>query len=1746
VTATWAGNTITISGTPTVSGTFNYSIPLTGGCGSVSATGTITITPNNTVGAASSSPTLCINTALTPNNTHTTIGATGIGTATGLPAGVTAAWASNTITISGTPTVSGTFNYSIPLTGGCGSVNATGIITVTPANTVTAASSSPTLCINTPLTDITHTTTGATGIGTATGLPAGVTVAWASNTITISGTPTVSGTFNYSIPLTGGCGSVNATGTITISINAAGVASSSPTLCINTALSPNITHTTTLATGIGTATGLPTGVTATWAGNTITISGTPTVSGTFNYSIPLTGGCGTVNATGTIIVNPDNIAGIASSSPTICINTALSPNITHTTTGATGIGTATGLPAGVTAAWALSTITISGTPTVAGTFNYSIPLTGGCGSVNAIGTIIVTPLNTATPGITTTLCIDTALSPNITHTTTGATGIGTATGLPTGVTAAWSLNTITISGTPTVSGTFNYSIPLTGGCGTVNVTGTITISINAAGVASSSPTICINTALSPNITHTTTLATGIGTATGLPTGVTATWAGNTITITGTPTVSGTFNYSIPLTGGCGAVNATGTIIVNPEPVVANQSDSICSDVANGIMLSSGSTVAALTYNITAINSNGLVPSAGFPATGIGFTSSVISDDAWTNLGTVPVPVIYTVVPVSAAGCSGDPFTVTVNVTPEPVVANQTIMICSNVAHGMLLGNDVDGPSAVTYNITSINPNGLTASTGNPVTGTGFANDVIADDAWTNTTPSSVNVIYTVVPVSAADCAGDPFTVTVTVESALGIADKTVTVCSDAVNNMLLGTAPNTTYTIASINTNGLVASSGNPLVGAGFLADEIADDAWTNTTTSPVNVIYTVAPVSANGCSGDPFTVMVTVNPKPVVANQSGSICSDVANGIILDAGSSVVAATYNITSINSNGLTASSGNPLTGTGFTPFVISDDAWTNLGTVPIEVLYTVLPVSGASCLGAPFTVAVFVAPEPVVVNQTGTTCSNVVINIIFGNDTDGPSAVSYNITNINSNGLVASAGNPVTGTGFSNDVIADDAWTNIGTTTVDVIYTVVPVSAAGCLGDPFTVTVTIESEIDIADRTVTVCSDTANGVILGTVPNATYNILSIVSNGLIASSGNPIMGFGFSATEIADDAWTNTSSDPVTIVYTVVPVSMAGCLGGSFRVVLIINPEPVAAHQTGSSCSDQLLGITINASSAVAAFTYNITAINSGGLVASSGNPVIGTGFTAYELLDDAWTNLGLVPVPVIYTIVPVSTQGCLGKPITLTATINPQINVSIATTPITCYGANDASITLVVTGGTAPYMASWSNLATGFYQNNLAAGTYDIVITDAVGCIKNVSVIIPEAPIFWVYPVVNQISCFGANNGSIALNLVGGVAPISLVWSDGSTAGTTRNNLGPGTYTVTITDSKPCVIVRTFIIMEPQLLVLSANLTQALNCTNANSGAIQLLIAGGTPPFNYQWSNGATTQDLVNIPAGNYMVTVTDSRGCTKTAQYSITRPAPLVANVTTVSEANCATKVVKQKFTAQITGGVPPYQLNWSSGNVSGPNNQYMETTQNGMVILTATDALGCSTNYTFNVNMPALGSPTFDTSSIGYSTYGLYSIGDPIQFTSNITGDYMSVAWNFGDGTFSTELNPIHTYVNPKDYIVTLTVTYPYGCVYTYVISLLVEKGYLLVVPNAFTPNNDNLNDTFRPVTKGLKNIQLDVYDTWGSLIFSEKGDVLRGWDGTLKGYDSENGNYYCKVRAETFYGTIVQVNHPFVLIK
>ena len=247
-------------------------------------------------------------------------------------------------------------------------------VTVNPPNNIflTSANNTQTLCVNTPITKITYSTTGATGVSIS-GLPAGVTSDFSCGVISITGTPTISGKFDYIVSPTGGCGTVTSSGSITVTPNntitlTSAASTTSQTVCINTAIT-NITYATTGATG-ATFAGLPTGVTGASAAGVITISGTPTASGPVTYTITLTGGCGVVTTTGTITVTANNTvtrtSAAGTDAQTVCFGTAIT-NITYATTGATG-ATISGFPAGVTGNWAANMVTISGVPAISRDF----------------------------------------------------------------------------------------------------------------------------------------------------------------------------------------------------------------------------------------------------------------------------------------------------------------------------------------------------------------------------------------------------------------------------------------------------------------------------------------------------------------------------------------------------------------------------------------------------------------------------------------------------------------------------------------------------------------------------------------------------------------------------------------------------------------------------------------------------------------------------------------------------------------------------------------------------------------------------------------------------------------------------------------------------------------------------------------------------------------------------------------------------------------------------------------------------------------------------------------------------------------------------------------------------------------------------------------------------------------------------------------------------------------------------------
>ena len=623
------------------------------------------------------------------------------------------------------------------------------------------------------------------------------------------------------------------------------------------------------------------------------------------------------------------------------------------------------------------------------------------------------------------------------------------------------------------------------------------------------------------------------------------------------------------------------------------------------------------------------------------------------------------------------------------------------------------------------------------------------------------------------------------------------------------------------------------------------------------------------------------------------------------------------------------------------------------------------------------------------------------------------------------------------------------------------------------------------------------------------------------------------------------AWTKTGDDS----YSATTQDLTDLSGGTYNVTItdandctttnsftIIEPVELIIADAGLSTEIACFGdnglIRVNITQAtVASYTYALY----------QGDSVVQT-TTISDL------NYTFSAPAGTYEVRVTDANGCSSSFTTELTQAEEELLIDIEKTDLNCYNSNNGTITVTTTGGVAPYTFSWSDSGTGSFRDGLTIGTYTVTITDSIGCVKVRTVEIENGDLFNIDPVVTPISCFGADDGSIELNLEGGVSPISFIWSDDSNAGQSRNNLPPGDYSVLIQDASGCEIQRDFTIIEPEEISIAAVVTNATDCDNPASGSIDLQISGGNSPYIFQWSNGAVTEDISALIAQTYSVTVTDSKGCISEKEFTITRPDDLEIDLATNIYAVCESREVFQNNTLSISGGVAPYIIQWSGGEVTGNNNEIMDTKIDGSYQVTVTDALGCSESISFDVSTPEIGFPDFTYDSFYLSNYDALSTKDPIDFTNLSTEDFFSVYWDFGDGNYSEEVDAQHTYDKKGTYQVTLTVEFILGCSYSITKTIYIGDSFEIVIPNAFTPNNDGYNDNFRAVYYGFKYLKMQIFDTWGTLIYSEESrtDELIGWNGRIGSKDGENGNYFYQVSGNSFTDVKFAKNGSFTLIR
>jgi gliding motility-associated-like protein len=552
-----------------------------------------TIVPTNQVIV---SQTVCQGTPIIPI-VFTIGGASTNAYVTNLPAGLNGVYniSTRTLTISGTPLTPGIFNYVVNTSGSTNGCNATygGTITVNSNDSITAltpATVNQTLCATIPLQSIVYGLGGgATGgiVTFAPNTPVGISWSIVSNTVTISGASNTIGTFTYTVQSFGLCGQSTATGTITINSSATVALVSgnpSPTVCSGTSFATPIQYSILPASATMLLSGaLPIGVTF----NAVTglLSGTPTQSGLFPYTISSSTGCGNL-LSGVINVSPvQSISYVSGNTNQVaCQYTSIDPINFIVSSGVNTLTITPAFPAGISYSLINGIVTISGTPTSATSLaqNYTITTQGTCGPQATYSvTFDIRPeatitLITGSGPINQAVCQSSAIIPIRFTVGGGATGI-VIPALPAGLTLTLDPLTgiYTIQGNPLVNGIFNFPITTTGCPKTLfitisNVNSSVGITLTSA-VGTDNQTLCqsnFNSPISP-ITYTIIGATNV-VVNGLPIGVTAVFSPTTgqLIISGTSTQAGIFNYTITSLP-CSVVKA-GVIRVSTPMFITNE------------------------------------------------------------------------------------------------------------------------------------------------------------------------------------------------------------------------------------------------------------------------------------------------------------------------------------------------------------------------------------------------------------------------------------------------------------------------------------------------------------------------------------------------------------------------------------------------------------------------------------------------------------------------------------------------------------------------------------------------------------------------------------------------------------------------------------------------------------------------------------------------------------------------------------------------------------------------------------------------------------------------------------------------------------------------------------------------------------------------------------------------------------------------------------------------------------------------
>ncbi|HFA51197.1 MAG TPA: T9SS type A sorting domain-containing protein [Bacteroidetes bacterium] len=760
----------------------------------------------------------------------------------------------------------------------------------------------------------------------------------------------------------------------------------------------------------------------------------------------------------------------------------------------------------------------------------------------------------------------------------------------------------------------------------------------------------------------------------------------------------------------------------------------------------------------------------------------------------------------------------------------------------------------------------------------------------------------------------------------------------------------------------------------------------------------------------------------------------------------------------------------------------------------------------------------------VANQDGGSLNAWSLEICASGGGNPPLVVTASGTNVSCNGA---ADGTATASATGGTGTYTYAWSNGGTT--QTITNLGPGS--------YSVTVTSGTDTQVASTTISqptavVATATGNDTTCGmdngsaavSVSGGTAPYTYLWSNGATTASISALAAgtYGVTATDAGGCTGTANvtigASSGFTASATATDASCSGVSNGSATASPTGGAAPFSYAWSNGGTTQ-----TINN---LAAGTYNVTVTDNNGCVANASATVnngagvsitvSGTDAACSGATDGtatatpsggtapysyAWSNGGTAQTisglaAGTYTATVTDANGCndVGS---VTIGNGVGVTITVTGTDAACSGATDGTATATPSGGTSPYSYAWSNGGNTQTISGLAAGTYTATVTDANGCNDVGSVTINNGAGVSITVSGTDAACSQASNGTATATPSGGTAPYSYAWSNGGNT-QTISGLAAGTYTATVTDANGCNDVGSVTINNGAGVALSASATN-VSCNGGSDGTASATPSGGTAPFSYLWSNGATTQAVTGLAAGSYSVVVTDANGCTASANATVVQPSAMSVNVTGTNPTTGSTG----SATANATGGTPPYSFVWNIGATSQtianlPAGTYSVTvadangcTQTGSITLTETGGVTCGTFASTNVPVfiSASGTPTV-TSTLNVSATG--TIDDV-----NVLG-----------------LDITHTWIN--DLIITLES--PSGTQVTLINRICGSENNILTNfddasanPHSSLPCPPTNNGTYQPDSPLSAFFGENPSGTWTLIIqdvFNQDGGSLNGW--------------------------------------